>query len=123
MKWDAFISHASEDKEAAARPLAQALAERGLKVWFDEFTLRVGDSLRTSIDEGLASSRFGIVILSPAFFAKRWPQWELDGLFAREVQSHHVMLPVWFNVGHQEVAAYSPMLAGRLAASFSAGLA
>ena len=70
MKWDVFISHASEDKEAIARPLAEALEGRGLLVWFDEFTLAVGDSLRRSIDHGLANSRFGIVILSP-FFLKR----------------------------------------------------
>jgi hypothetical protein len=39
-------------------------------VWFDEFTLKVGDSLRRTIDHGLGYSRFGVVVLSPAFFAK-----------------------------------------------------
>jgi hypothetical protein len=45
-EWDVFVSHASEDKEGFVRPLAEALKDRGLRVWFDEFTLRVGDSLR-----------------------------------------------------------------------------
>ena len=43
---DVFISHASEDKDAIVRPLANALISCGLKVWYDEFTLRIGDSLR-----------------------------------------------------------------------------
>jgi len=69
-EWDAFISHASEDKETFARALADALCARGFRIWYDEFTLTVGDSLRRSIDRGLAHSRFGVVILSPNFFAK-----------------------------------------------------
>ena len=71
--WDVFISHASEDKETVARPLAEALARRGVKVWFDAEQLTLGDSLRRSIDQGLAQSRYGIVILSRRFFAKEWP--------------------------------------------------
>jgi hypothetical protein len=51
-----------------------------MKKSFDEFTLSVGDRLRRSIDRGLANCRYGIVILSPMFFGKEWPQRELDGL-------------------------------------------
>jgi len=51
--WDIFICHASEDKEAIARPLANALKQAGLDVWYDEFTLTLGDSLRRKIDHGL----------------------------------------------------------------------
>jgi len=69
---DVFICHASEDKDAIARPLAEALRERGHVVWFDEFELEIGDSLRQEIDRGLARSRFGVVILSPSFFEKKW---------------------------------------------------
>ena len=68
-----------------ARPLAEALRQQRVEVWYDEFSLRVGDSIRRAIDRGLAQSRFGIVILSKAFFAKEWPQYELDGLTEREV--------------------------------------
>ena len=60
-EWDVFISHADEDKEDFVRPLARALHGRGLSVWFDELTLTVGDSLRRSIDLGLARSRFGVL--------------------------------------------------------------
>jgi hypothetical protein len=51
-----------------------------VKVWLDEHELTVGDSLSEKIDEGLSQSRFGAVILSPAFFAKHWPKKELSGL-------------------------------------------
>jgi hypothetical protein len=64
---------------ARIRP-AHALREAHLDVWYDEFTLELGDSLRREIDRGLATSQFGIVVLSPAFFAKRWTNYELDGL-------------------------------------------
>jgi hypothetical protein len=76
---DVFICHASEDKADVARPLAEALRNEGINVWLDEFQMRVGDSLRRKIDEGLRNSAYGVVILSPSFFLKQWPQWELDG--------------------------------------------
>lgn len=122
MTWDVFISHAWEDKEAVARPLADALTQQGLGVWYDEFTLTIGDSLRRSIDYGLAHSTYGLVILSPSFFAKEWPQRELDGLVARESGGEKVILPVWHDVTKEDVAPYSPMLADRLAALTSEGL-
>ena len=93
---DLFICHASEDKEDVARPLAMALATSGARVWFDEFVLRVGDSLRDKIDEGLRSARFGVVIFSPHFFRKQWPANKLNALFAREMaHAKKVILPVW----------------------------
>lgn len=122
MEWDAFISHASEDKEDFVRPLAKRLQEEGQRVWFDEFTLTVGDSLRRSIDRGLARSRYGIVVLSPDFLKKEWPQKELDGLAAREVDGVKVILPVWHKISAAEIRAYSPTLADRLAVSSSKGL-
>lgn len=122
MDWDVFISHAWEDKESLARPLAKALEEAGLRVWYDEFALDVGDSLRRSIDRGLANSKYGIVILSLSFFKKEWPQKELDGLVARESHGEKVILPVWHNLTADEVRQYSPMLADRLAVSSSRGL-
>jgi hypothetical protein len=112
---DVFISHASEDKEDIARPLAEELGHRKLAVWFDEYEIKWGDSLRERIDEGLANSRFGIVILSPHFFAEKWPKMELDGLFAREEGGTKVILPIWHNVTKEDVAGSIPTLAGRLA--------
>lgn len=120
--WDVFISHASEDKESFVRPLAEALKKRGIRVWFDEYTLRLGDSLRRSIDQGLSRCRFGIVVLSPAFFSKEWPQKELDGLVARESGGQRIILPIWHNVTSSDVRRYSPTLSDRFAVSSSEGL-
>jgi len=120
--WDVFISHASEDKESFAHPLAVALRERGLRVWYDIFTLRLGDSLRASIDRGLAQSTFGVVVLSHHFFAKDWPQRELNGLVAIEVGGRKAILPVWHGVTRDDVARYSPTLADKKAVSTSEGL-
>ena len=80
MEWDVFISHAGEDKDQVARPLAKQLTALGVRVWYDEAALTLGDSLNRSIDAGLSRSRFGVVILSRHFFEKEWPQRELDGL-------------------------------------------
>ncbi len=117
--YDFFISHAHEDKDDLVRPLAEALQERGLVVWYDEFELKVGDSLRRSIDRGLAKSRFGIVVLSPSFFAKNWTQYELDGLVAKEMLGGKVILPIWHKVSKNEVLGYSPSLADKVALSTS----
>ena len=113
--YDAFISHASEDKARVVKPLAKVLTAMGFNIWYDAFELEVGDSLRQSIDKGLANSRYGIVILSPDFFAKNWPQNELNGLTAREIDGHKVILPIWHNVNRQDVSAYSPTLADKVA--------
>jgi len=114
-EFDVFVAHASEDKEAIARPLALALAARDLAVWFDEFELRIGDSLRRKIDAGIARSRFGIVVLSHAFFAKGWPQYELDGLVTMEVNGKQVTLPLWHDISKDDVLGYSPSLADKVA--------
>lgn len=121
-EWDVFISHATEDKEAIARPLADALRARALRVWYDDFALTLGDSLRQSIDRGLARSLFGVVILSPHFFDKHWPQQELNGLATREVEGEKVILPVWHNINAEGVRNSSPMLADRKAVNTEEGL-
>jgi hypothetical protein len=117
--YDAFISHASDDKEDLVRPLAEQLRARGFAVWYDEFELKVGDSLRRKIDSGLSQSRFGIVVLSPAFFSRNWPQYELDGLVAKEMAGGKVILPIWHKVSKDEVMKYGPTLADRVALSTS----
>jgi hypothetical protein len=122
---DIFICHATEDKEEVAGPIAKRLEEAGWRVWFDEFELRVGDRLRASIDSGLGRSRYGAVILSPHFLARKpWTEHELDGLMSREVAhgGAKVILPIWHNVSLNEVNEYSSALAGRLASNTAQGL-
>ena len=114
-RWDVFISHASEDKTDFVEPLASAFDEFDLKVWYDQFTLSLGDSLSRSIDEGLARSRFGLVVLSPNFLNKKWPEYELRGLTAREMSEGKVILPIWHNISKEDLLRFSPPLADKLA--------
>ena len=95
-KWDAFICHASEDKDEFVRDLALALNEI-INIWYDEFILSVGDSLFTELNRGLKESKYGIVIVSPNLL-KYWTGNELDGLFAKETDGQKVILPVWLNI-------------------------
>ena len=115
MEYDVFISHASEDKDSVVRPLAQALVEQGLKVWYDEFELKIGDSLRRKIDRGLANSKFGIVVLSKAFIRKGWTNYELDGIISKVNTGEQVILPIWHEITKQEVLDFSPSLADKVA--------
>ncbi len=91
-------------------------------MWYDEFSLKMGDSLRGSIDYGLANSRYGVVVLSKNFFAKHWPVQELNGLATREVNGKKVILPIWHRVSFEEVRDFSPMLADKLASTSDTGL-
>jgi hypothetical protein len=115
--WDVFISHATEDKDSIARPLAAALQDLGITTWLDELELKIGDSLRRKIDYGLSHSRFGVVVLSRAFLAKEWPQYELDGLVTRQNSGEQNLLPIWHEITKAEVVAASPSLADKIARS------
>jgi len=118
-----FISHASEDKADIARPLAAELDRRGFAIWLDEFELKMGDSLRRTIDDGIRRCDFGVVVLSDAFFSKEWPQAELDALFTKEiVAGKKVLLTVWHRLELPDVARYSAFLAARLGVSTDKGI-
>ena len=114
---DVFISHASEDKDDFVRPLADALIAQGLNVWYDEMTLRIGDSLRQKIDKGLANTKVGLVVLSPSFIKKGWTNYELDGIVTRTVSGEQVLLPIWHNITKQQVVDFSPSIADKVARS------
>lgn len=118
-EYDVFISHASEDKDDVVRPLAISLREKGIKVWYDEFELKIGDSLRRKIDEGLSKSKFGIVVISRYFIQKGWTNYELDGLITKAISGQQILLPIWHNITKQEVIDYSPSLADKVARNTS----
>jgi hypothetical protein len=116
-----FISHASEDKEDIALPLAELLRQRGLSVWLDQWELTIGDSLRRSIEEALSQASFGVVIVSPAYLRKLWPSRELDGLFSLETPGRKLILPVLHNIRQDELTKQLPMLSDRLSCSTDRG--
>lgn len=115
--YDLFISYASEDREPFVIELVKLLKDNKLEIWYDEFTLTLGDRIRQSIDRGLSRSRYGIVVLSSAFFNKYWTQHEFDGLLALEESGQKKILPIWHGVSKDDVRRYSPALANRIAIS------
>jgi hypothetical protein len=120
---DIFLSHASEDKDAFVRPLAERLRQLGVSVWYDEFEIKPGESIRASVDRGLRDARFGVVVLSEAFFSKGWTRWELAGLVQRHLNSDRAMLiPIWHGLGAKRVAEFSPPLADMMAVKSSMGI-
>ncbi|MGN6401092.1 MAG: TIR domain-containing protein, partial [Flavisolibacter sp.] len=117
-EYDFFISHASEDKESFVRPLAQELISLGFKVWYDEFTLKLGDSLFEEISNGIKRSNFGIVIISKTFLKKDWTKKELNGLISKEIlTSNKIILPIWLDTTFEEVYSLSPILADKISAT------
>jgi hypothetical protein len=121
MKWDMFISYASEDAPFV-RSLADALQRAGLRTWFDQFALTAGDGLLDSIDRGLRDSRYGIVILSEHFLSKNWPRRELAGLLALEADDRKVIIPVWYQITLERVRESSPLLADKVAVKWSGNM-
>jgi hypothetical protein len=113
--WDVFISHASEDKGTVGAPLAEHLQALGVTVWLGSLELRIGDSLRRKIDEGLANSRFGGVVFSRPYLAKGWTQYELDGLVTRQVGGEQNLLPIWHDIARDKIKAASPSPVEKLA--------
>jgi len=117
-----FICHASEDKATVARPIADLLRSKGFNVWYDEYSLTVGDGLREKIDDGLRRADFAIVILSRHFFRKRWPAAELSYCFHRQLaEGRKIILPVWHDVSQSEVAANAPLIVDLKAARTDSG--
>jgi hypothetical protein len=120
----AFISHDSRDKNDIARPLALELQKLMCPVWYDEFSLKVGSSLRESIENGLKTCKKCILILTPNFLGNGgWAKREYDSIFTRElVEQRNVILPVWFNVSQRDIYDYSPVLADRVASKWERGV-
>jgi len=120
----AFISHDSRDKDALVRELAHEMIRLMCPVWYDEYSLKVGDSLRASIEKGLKEARKCIVVLSPNFLSNGgWSKAEFDSVFTREIlENTDVILPIWHNVGARDVYEYSPRLADKVGLPSSLGV-
>ena len=118
-KYDIFISHASEDKDVIVRPLATIQERMSVRVWYDEFSLQLGDSLTASIDRGLQESRYGLVVLSKTFLSKKWTDYEYRSLMTREIDGERVILPLWYDVTKEDIKSFSLYLADIMALPIS----
>lgn len=117
----AFISHDSRDKQSIAKDIAVGLQKRLCPVWYDEFTLKVGDNLRESIEAGIKKCKKCVLIISPNFIDNSgWTKKEFESVFTREmIKKENVFLPVWFNVTKEQVYEYSPALANIVGLNFN----
>jgi tetratricopeptide (TPR) repeat protein len=114
LRYDAFISYARDERETIVRPLYEHLTEMGLRIWFDEIEVKVGDSIHGSINRGMRRSDYGIVVLSEGFLERRYPIWELEGFLVRQLQKgerQKVLLPLYYGVDEKTVSEYSYPLA------------
>lgn len=121
-EYDAFISHAVEDKIPIANELCAKLESAGLRIWYSGKELGIGDSIEKTIEKGLHRSRYGIVILSPTYLAKNWTIREFYTLLAKEIEEHKVILPVLYNVSVDELKQKDLLMADRFAVSADRGL-
>lgn len=113
----AFISHDSKDKALIAKPIAKGLSSRLCTVWYDEYSLKVGDSLRESIEKGIKEAKKCVLVITPNFLSNSgWSKKEFSSIFTREVLfQENIILPIWYNVEKKEVYEYSPDLADKYA--------
>ena len=92
---DIFICHAGEDKEEIVRPMVESFSQSGISCWYDEAEIKWGDSIVQKVNEGLAASRYVVVVFSPAFVQKNWPQRELNSVLNQEASTGEVkVLPL-----------------------------
>jgi hypothetical protein len=119
----AFICHDSRDKKEIAHKVASGLSKLDCPVWYDEYSLKVGDRLRESIEKGLKESKKCILLLSPNFFSNTgWTKTEFNTIFTRELmEKNDCLLPVWCGVSKEEVYEYCPSLVDRFALNWALG--
>lgn len=111
MKYDAFISYASED-EADAIKIYHFCQSYGFNLWYAPLSLEPGQKLLKSIDEGLKYSEFGILLLSKAYISKKWPEYEFDVLMRQNIENGKIVIPVWLSITKKDVESLSPGLSG-----------
>ncbi|HEX2266360.1 MAG TPA: toll/interleukin-1 receptor domain-containing protein [Solirubrobacterales bacterium] len=105
-EWDSFLSYARIDGSEVGAELRDHLESFGASVWFDEISIRPGQSQSRQMDLGLQKARAGIVLLTPAYIAGRfWTERELGALLGKET-----LIPVLHNVTFEDVRQYSGIL-------------
>jgi hypothetical protein len=109
---DVFLCHAWDDRSGAAKELHDLLESRGVSVWFSEKDVALGTPLLREIDRGLAKSRIGIVLVTPALLrrlaAEGIADKELSALLARDL-----LVPIVHGTTYEALREVSPLLGSR----------
>ncbi len=122
LNYDAFVSHAVEDKIGITNELCERLEKAGLKIWYSGSELGIGDSIERSVYKGLDESAFAIVVISPQYLEKKWPMHELHALLYKETKGEQKILPVLHNITFSELVVRFPFMADRWCVSSSKGI-
>jgi hypothetical protein len=120
----AFICHDSRNKKRLVRPLAHELQKMLCPVWYDEFSLKPGDSLREGIDRGLRDSPKCIVVLSRQFMSNPgWTKGEFNAIVTRHFsEGESILIPIWHRVSRSAVREYSPLVVDIIALNSKVGI-
>lgn len=118
-----FISHDSRDKADFVEPLATQLRSALCPVWYDEFSLQPGMSIRESIDKGLRDSKRCVIVLSPNFLENpTWGKAEFNAAISKHIYAGgNVIIPIWHGVTREQVANYSPLIVDIFAINSNVG--
>ena len=101
-----YLAHASEDHDTLAKPLANAMLANGIEVWFDEWEIRTGHSLRRKMEEGLGNCTHFVVLLTPSSLNKPWVETEIDAGFIRAVAKESRFMGIRVGVGVKELSPF-----------------
>jgi hypothetical protein len=114
-EYDAFLCHASEDKDAVVRPFADLMGEHGLTPWLDKGEIQWGETLIDKIQHGLLKSRFCVVFLSSSFLSKkRCGARELSTALSLEMGGKLCVLPLLLGITHEQLEAEYPLVSAKL---------
>jgi len=110
---DVFLCHAWNDRQAAAKELYDLLVARKVSVWFSEVDLRLGTLMLREIDKGLAKSRMGIVLVTPAFLERVQKEGSVSDKELSTLLHRNQLIPIIHNTKFEALLDVSPMLASR----------
>lgn len=124
MKPHFFICHDSRDKKSIAKPLYEELTKRGYKVWYDETSLEIGDSLTEKIEYGIKNCNYGIIILSKNFLSnEKWTKFELQSFKIKQIiNNKSVILPIWHHIKAKNLEEHSLWLLDKKAFDSKIGI-
>jgi len=109
---DVFLCHAWDDRQGAAKQLHDLLEAAGVKVWFSEKDLGLGVPMMRAIDKGLAASRIGLVLVTPALLA-RLPKESVADKELSALLASNRLVPIVHNTTYEALRNLSPLLASR----------
>jgi len=101
-----YLAHASEDHEGMARPLAERMMAEGIEVWFDEWEIKTGDSLRRKMEQGLEECTHFLVLLTPHSLGKPWVESEIDVGFVRSIGGKSRFLGIRVGTDVSQLSAF-----------------